>query len=68
MEFQIKAGPQGHYYFPKSIRQALGEELKILSDKKCVLIYPVDAGLREVLKSLEVLTLELKLLAGELKE
>ena len=64
MEFKIKAGPQGHFYFPKVIRETLGTELKLVPNAKAGVIFPKDANLKEVILSLEVILQDLKIRAG----
>jgi len=65
MEFKIKAGPQGHYYFPKIVRETLGTELKLVPNAKAGVIFPKDATLKEVILSLQVILQDLKIRAGE---
>lgn len=68
MEYDLKAGPQGHVYLPKKIREALGEELKLLPNAVAGAIYPKDADLDHVIRSLEVIIADLKLRAESVKE
>ncbi len=63
MEYELKAGPQGHIYFPKKIREALGNELKLLPNAEAGAIYPKHADLNRVIQSLEVIIADLKLRA-----
>lgn len=61
MEFELKTGPQGHVYFPKKIREAFGEELRLLPNAEVGVIYPKDADLNRVIQSLQVIIADLKL-------
>ena len=60
MDYEIKSGPQGHYYFPKILRDAWGIRLIITPNLKTGIIYPLNTDPQDVLKSLEVLMLEFK--------
>ncbi|MFB0523119.1 MAG: hypothetical protein ACETV1_05080 [Candidatus Bathyarchaeia archaeon] len=64
MEYELKAGPQGHIYFPKKIREALGEELRLLPNAEAGAIYSKDADLTRVIQSLEIIIADLKLRAS----
>jgi len=55
MEFELKAGPQGHIYFPKKIRDLLGEKLKLLPNDHAGAIYPENAEPDQVIASLEII-------------
>lgn len=61
MEYEIKAGPQGHFYLPKRIREALGTELKLVPIAKAGALYPKDADLRQVICSLKIIIEDLEL-------
>jgi len=61
MEYEIKAGPQGHFYFPKKIRELWGTEIKILPNAKAGAVYPKDADLKQVIRNLEVIIADLKI-------
>lgn len=61
MEFELKTGSQGHIYFPKIIRDAFGEKLKLLPNDCAGAIYPENADPRRVIASLEVIIQDLKL-------
>jgi len=65
MEYDLKTGPQGHVYLPKRIREALGEELKLLPNAEAGAIYPKNADLKRVIKSLEIIIADLKLRANK---
>ena len=64
MEYEIKSGPQGHYYIPKKIREVFGSEIKLAFNNKAGVIYPQNANLREVVLSLQIMIQDLKLRAG----
>jgi len=61
MEIKIKAGPQGHYYLPKRIRENFGKTLKLLPNATAAVIYPQNADLGCVIDSLEIIIADLKL-------
>ena len=63
MEFKIKAGPQGHYYLPKIVREALGQELCLVPNTKTGVIYSRGADLRDVIKSVRIILADLRLQA-----
>ena len=63
VEYEIKAGPQGHFYFPKIIRESLGTTLKIVPNAVAGAIYPKDADLEHVIASLNIIIQDLKLRA-----
>lgn len=61
MEFELKTGPQGHIYFPKSFRRTFGEKLKLLPDSDAAVIFPENTDAEVVIASLEVIISDLKL-------
>ena len=65
MEFELKTGPQGHVYFPKKIRDAFGEKLKLLPNDCAGAIYPENADPNKVISSLEVIIEHLRLRTGK---
>jgi len=67
MEFELKAGPQGHFYFPKKIRETFGDKLKLLPNETAGAIYPENADPSKVIASLEVIIHHLKLQVREKK-
>jgi len=58
--FRVKANPAGQYYFPKEVRQELGEELELICNAKAAVVYNADTPLEAVLKSIEVIQKDLK--------
>jgi len=60
-EFELKTGSQGHIYLPKRIRQIFGKKLRLLPDANAAAIYPVDADLRAVIASLQLIIQDLTL-------
>ena len=67
MEFEIKAGPQGHYYFPKKIREAFGTKIILLPNAAAGAIYSKDTDLTSVIESLRVVIQDLELRAKKAK-
>ncbi|MBS7621269.1 hypothetical protein KEJ32_04065 [Candidatus Bathyarchaeota archaeon] len=60
VKFKVKANRAGHYYFPKEVRQELGEELELICNVKAAVIYQANTPLDVVLKSLENVQKDLK--------
>ena len=60
VRFKVKANPVGQFYFPKEIREELGENLELIANAKTAVIFPEGVPLDVVLKSLEVIRLDLK--------
>ena len=60
VKFKIKANPSGQYYFPKEVREELGEELDLICDAKAGVIFPAGTPLELVLKSLEIIERDLE--------
>lgn len=58
MDIKLKTGPQGHIYLPKNVRTNWGEEFNLTPRWKAGILYPSGAKPKDVLKSLETLTLE----------
>jgi hypothetical protein len=61
MEFELKAGRQGHVYFPKRIRAAFGDKMKFLPNTNAAVIFPEKADLEAVIESLRVIITDLEL-------
>ena len=68
MEYDLKAGPQGHIYFPKKIREYLGNELKLVLNSIAGVLYPKDANLQQVILSLQLTIQQLKLRVEKVNE
>jgi len=64
MEYELKTGSQGHIYIPKRIREAFGEKLNFLPNAEAGVIYPKNADLNRVVKSLQIIIADLKLRAN----
>jgi bifunctional DNA-binding transcriptional regulator/antitoxin component of YhaV-PrlF toxin-antitoxin module len=60
VKFRVKANPSGQYYFPKEVRQELGEELELICNAKAAVVYNATTNLEAVLKSIEVIQKDLK--------
>lgn len=65
MEYELKAGTQGHIYLPKKIRKAFGDKFILLPNAEAGAIYPKNANPNRVIQSLEVIIADLKLRAGK---
>ena len=50
VKFKIKANPSGQFYFPKEVREELGEELDLICDAKAGVIFPAGHSLRTSLE------------------
>jgi len=61
MEFELKTGSQGHVYFPKNVRKLLGDRMTLLPNSHAVIIYPENANLETVIKSLRIIIQDLQL-------
>jgi bifunctional DNA-binding transcriptional regulator/antitoxin component of YhaV-PrlF toxin-antitoxin module len=60
VKFKVKANPSGQYYFPKEVRQELGEDLELICNAKAAVVYNAETSLETVLKSIEVIQKDLK--------
>lgn len=60
VRFRVKANPQGQYYFPKAVREELGEKLDLICNARAAVVYSVDTPLNTVLDSIEVIVKILK--------
>ena len=60
VKFRVKANPSGQYYFPKEVRQELGEELELICNAKAAVVYSANTPLKTILKSIEVIQKDLK--------
>jgi len=61
VKFRIKANPVGQFYFPKEIREELGESLELIVHAKTAVVFPEGTPLDIVLKSLDVIKSDLEL-------
>ena len=60
VKFQIKANPSGQYYFPKEVREELGKKLELICNAKAAVVFSAETPLETVLKSIEVITKDLR--------
>jgi bifunctional DNA-binding transcriptional regulator/antitoxin component of YhaV-PrlF toxin-antitoxin module len=60
VRFKVKANPVGQVYFPKELREELGESFELVANAKTAVLFPENTPLELVLKSLEVIRLDLK--------
>ena len=67
MEFDLKTGPQGHVYFPKTHRKVLGDKMTLLPNSDAAVIFPENTEPEDVIASLEIIISDLKLRANKKK-
>jgi hypothetical protein len=61
VEFKIKVHKQQRLaYIPKEITECLGFEYKAVANRVALLLYPTNAKLEDVLKSLKLIEADLK--------
>lgn len=60
VKFKVKANPQGQYYFPKEVRQELGQNLELICNAKAAIVYSADTPLKTILESMEIIAKDLK--------
>jgi hypothetical protein len=61
VRFRVTVNSQASIYLPGPVREELGSRrLQLLGDAKAVIIYPEGTDLQEVLRSVEILTLDLR--------
>lgn len=60
MEYEFKVAEGNLMYVKKNIVELLGEEMKGIVGYKALLLYPKDADLETVKRSLEIIRLEIE--------
>jgi bifunctional DNA-binding transcriptional regulator/antitoxin component of YhaV-PrlF toxin-antitoxin module len=60
VKFKVKANPQGQYYFPKEVREELGKQLELICNAKTAVVFSAETRLEVVLRSIEVITKDLR--------
>ena len=61
VEFRIRVHPEQRVaYIPKEIVEAIGHDLKATPNRAAVLLYPENALIRDVLKSLNIIKQDLQ--------
>lgn len=60
VELQTKFHKSGHIYIPKELREAFGREMKIIANAVAALFFPAEMSYENVLRSLEVIKLDLE--------
>ena len=60
VKFKVKANPQGQYYFPKEVREELGQNLELICNAKAAIVYSADTPLKTILESMEIIEKDLK--------
>lgn len=59
VKFTVKASPAGQYYFPKEVRQELGEKLTLVCDTKAAVVFPEGTSIETVLESITIIAQDL---------
>lgn len=61
VEFKLKINPkQSLAYIPREISKVLGREVEAVANRVAVLMYPKDMDTLDVLKSLEIIQMDLQ--------
>jgi bifunctional DNA-binding transcriptional regulator/antitoxin component of YhaV-PrlF toxin-antitoxin module len=61
VRFRVTVNSQSSIYLPSPVREELGSRrLELLGDAKAIIIYPEGTNLEQVLRSVEILTLDLR--------
>jgi len=60
VKFKVRANPSGQYYFPKEVRQELGDELTLICNAEAAVVFPADASLNAVLESIKIISRDLR--------
>lgn len=60
VKFRVKANPQGQYYFPKEVREELGESLELVCNAKAAVVYSAETPLTTILESIDIIIKDLR--------
>jgi bifunctional DNA-binding transcriptional regulator/antitoxin component of YhaV-PrlF toxin-antitoxin module len=61
VRFHVTVNSQSSIYIPGPVREEFGtKSLQLLADSKAALLYPTDIDLEQVLRSVQILELDLK--------
>ena len=60
VKFKVKANPSGQYYFPKEVREELGQELELICNAKAAVVYNAQTPLEAILQSIDLIQKDLK--------
>jgi bifunctional DNA-binding transcriptional regulator/antitoxin component of YhaV-PrlF toxin-antitoxin module len=60
MKFVVKIGAKGHIYLPKAVRQALGNEVKIIPGEHAAVLCPANGSKDKILASLQLIMQEIQ--------
>lgn len=60
VKFTVKANPQGQYYFPKEVREELGDKLTLICNARAAVVYSSETSLQVVLDSVHVIIQDLE--------
>jgi hypothetical protein len=61
LDYDLKAGKQGHIYIPKRIREIFGNNLKAMPNTNALVIFSENTPPEAVIASLQVIISDLKL-------
>lgn len=59
VKFQVKANQSGQYYFPREVRQELGEKLTLICNAKAAVVFSQDTSLKTVIESIDIIRQDL---------
>jgi len=59
VKFKLKGNPTGQYYFPKEVRQELGNKLEMICNARAGVVFPEGTPLETVLESLDIIQKDL---------
>jgi hypothetical protein len=68
MKVRLRTGPQGHVYLPEAVREILGKEITLLPNSEAAVLYPKDADLKRVIRSLRIIISDLELQATPIQK
>ncbi len=61
VRFKVSVNSQSSIYLPEPVREELGtKRLELLGDARAIILYPEGANLDQVLRSIDVLKLDLE--------
>jgi len=60
VKFKLKTNPVGQVYFPKEVRDELGEKLELIANAKSALVFPEGEPIKNILRSLNVIRNDLE--------
>jgi len=60
VKYKLKTNPVGQIYFPKEIREELGQNLELIANARSALIFPEGEPINSILRSLGVIKKDLE--------